>query len=269
MNKGRRAKVSLFAKKKLKLNKEEYTITLIVSVIIISSVLLIVFDSIKKSNTKSFHSFYDNKYSNKYVIRGIDISHHNGTLDWAALKSEGIMFAYMKSTEGTSHKDKKYSENYISSKQADIKVGTYHFYTFGLDGIEQAQHFIRNSKVGKTDLIPAIDVEHSSINRYSKDKSYRKKVIAELMKMENEMFDYYGVRPMIYTNKDCYKLYIENNFSDNLIWMSDLLHEPHPKDCNWVIWQFSHTGNINGISGDIDLNYFRYSFRQFSQILMP
>ena len=269
MSKGRRAKALLFGKTNQKRSKEEYIITLIVSAIIISSVLLIVFDSIKKSNTESYHSFYDNKYSNKYVVRGVDVSHHNGTLDWETLKSEGITFAYMKSTEGTSHKDRKYSENYKSSKQTDIKIGTYHFYTFGLDGEKQAQHFIRNSTVDTDDLIPAIDVEHSAINKYSNDKKYKKKVIAELIKLENEMYDYYGVRPIIYTNRDCYKLYVENNFPDNLIWMSDLLHEPHSKDSNWVIWQFSHTGNINGIDGDIDLNYFRYSFRQFNHLLMP
>jgi lysozyme len=51
--------------------------------------------------------------------------------------------------------------------------------------------------------------------------------------------------------------------------MSDLHNEPNIKENDWVIWQFSHTGNINGINGDIDLNYFRYSFRQFNQLLMP
>ena len=55
------------------------------------------------------------------------------------------------------------------------------------------------------------------------------------------MYEYYGVRPIIYTNKDCYKLYIKNHFPENLIWMSDLHNEPNLKDYNWIFWQFSHT----------------------------
>ena len=256
-------------KKKHKKYKKQTTLIVMVSLILVSSVLLIVTDSIRKSNKEQFHSFYDNKYGHKYMVKGVDLSYHNGPINWAKLRNEGITFAYIKSTEGESHIDRNYNKNYRDAKQADIKTGTYHFYTFGLDGKRQAQHFIRNSTVGSADLIPAIDVEHSFINRYSDDKDYIKKVIDELIKLEHEMYDYYGVRPIIYSNKDCYKLYIKNNFPENLIWMSDLHNEPDTNDTNWIIWQFSHTGNIDGINGDIDLNYYRYSFRKFNELLMP
>lgn len=263
MSKKRRAKRS-----GKKLRKERF-ITIIVSAIIITSILLIVFDSIEKSKKERFHTFYDNKYSHKYVVKGVDVSHHNGNVDWKLLKNEGVSFAYMKSTEGVSHNDRTYIKNYELVKLADIKVGTYHFYTFGLDGSMQAEHFIRHSFVGSSDLIPAIDVEHSPVNKYSNDKKYIQKVIDELVKLENELYNYYGVRPVIYTNKDCYKLYIKDDFPKNLIWMSDLHNEPDKNDYNWIIWQFSHTGNIPGVNGDIDLNYFRYSFRKFNELLMP
>ena len=261
--------INTLRKKKNKKNKQQTALILIVSLILVSSVFLIVIDSIKKLSRDQYHSFYDNKYSHKYAIRGVDISHHNGTINWAQLKNEGIAFAYIKATEGLSHKDRKYKENYSEAKQADIKLGTYHFYTFGLDGVMQAQHFIRQAKVGSRDLIPAIDVEHSPINKYSNDKNYIEKVVAELVKMEHEMYEHYGMHPIIYTNKDCYKLYIQNRLPDNLIWMSDLHTEPNTKENEWVIWQFSHTGNVNGAIGDIDLNYFRYSYREFNELLMP
>lgn len=269
MNKSRRAKASSSRKKKIKRYKKQYTITTIVSMIIISSVFLIVIDSIKKSKREQFHSFYDNKYSHKYAVKGVDVSHHNGNLNWKQLKNEGVTFAYIKSTEGTSHLDTKYSENYEHAKQADVKIGTYHFYTFGLDGALQAKHFIRHSTVSSTDLIPAIDVEHSPTNRYSNDKDYIQNVIDELLKLEAELYAYFGKRPLIYTNKDCHKLYIENNFPENYIWMSDLHNEPQVKDDNWIVWQFSHTGKIDGINTEIDLNYFRYSFRNLNLLQMP
>ena len=269
MNKSRRVKVSSSRKSKYKRYKKQYIITVIVSAIIISSVFLIVYDTIKKSKREQFHSFYDNKYSHKYPVRGVDVSHHNGKVNWMQMKNEGITFAYIKSTEGVSHLDTKYLDNYVGANQAEVKVGTYHFYTFGLDGVLQAKHFIHQSTISSGDLIPAIDVEHSSINQYSNDKDYIQQVVDELVKLERELHDYYGVRPLIYTNKDCYKLYIKKNFPENLIWMSDLHNEPQAKDYNWIVWQFSHTGNINGANREIDLNYFRYSFRQFNQLLMP
>ena len=268
MNRSRRAKVSLSRKKKIERYKKQYTITIIVSMIIISSVFLILIDSIKKSKREQFHSFYDNKYCHKYAVRGVDVSHHNGNLNWKQLKNEGVTFAYIKSTEGTSHLDTKYIENYERATQADVKVGTYHFYTFGLDGAMQAEHFIRHARVDNLDLIPAIDVEHSPSNRYSKDKDYVAKVIEELQKLEQALFDYYGVHPIIYTNRDCYKHYIKKHFPENLIWMSDLHNEPTIKENEWIIWQFSHTGQLNGAVGDIDLNYFRYSYRQFNKLIM-
>lgn len=268
-NKADELKYQSLRKNKHKRYKKQYTITLIVSLILISSVFLIVIDSIKKSSREQFHSFYDNKYGHKYMVRGVDVSHHNGSINWMQLKNEGIAFAYIKATEGLSHKDRKYKDNYTQSKYSDIKVGTYHFYTFGLDGMMQAQHFIRHSTVGSGDLIPAIDVEHSPVNKYSNDKDYNQKVLDELIKLEKEMYEYYGVHPVIYTNQDCYKLYIKSRFPDNLIWMSNLHNEPVLNDNEWVIWQFSHTGTINGANGDIDLNYFRHSFRQFNQLLMP
>lgn len=269
MSKNRRANVSNKRKRNRKRHNKQYILTLIVSLIIISSVLLIVYDSIKRWNREQFHSFYDNKFGHKYAVRGVDVSHHNGNINWSSIKNEGITFAFIKSTEGISHKDRNYRENYKLAKDSEVNVGTYHFYTFGLDGVSQAQHFIRHSIIESKDLVPAIDVEHSQVNRYSNDKDYIQNVISELIKLENELYNYYGVRPLIYTNKDCYKLYIESYFPENLIWMSDLHNEPNTKSNDWIIWQFSHTGNIAGINGDIDLNFYRYSFRKFNELLMP
>ena len=254
--------------RKNKRYKKQTTLIFIVSLILVSSVFLIIIDAIKKTSRDKFHSFYDNRYSHRYEIRGVDVSHHNGAINWAQLKNEGVTFAYIKATEGLSHTDRNYTANYSASRLSDIKTGTYHFYTFGLDGVMQAQHFIHVAKVAGNDLIPAIDVEHSLINIYSSDKDYQERVIAELQKMEQALFDYYGVHPIIYTNKDCYKLYIKKHFPENLIWMSDLRNEPTIQGNEWVIWQFSHTGKINGAVGDIDLNYFRYSYRKFNKLSM-
>lgn len=217
---------------------------------------------------KKFLPASDPFMSDKYFVKGIDVSHHNPILNWDAAMEDGISFAYIKSTEGTTHIDRNYIYNYELAKSTNIKVGAYHFYSFAISGKEQAQHFIANSKFEKGDMIPVIDVEHSPVNPFSKDDKYVALVVSELKILENELYQYLGVHPLLYTNKDCYKLYIKGNFTNNMIWMCDLDKEP-AEDVNWRIWQFSHKGKLRSINEDVDLNYYRYSFDKFEELLLP
>jgi len=207
--------------------------------------------------------------SSKYFVKGIDVSHHNPILNWENVMEQNISFAYMKATEGNSHLDRNYEFNYELARKTNIRVGSYHFYTFALSGDEQANHFLKTAKFNSGDLIPAIDVEHSPANPYSKDKEFTAMVIRELKVMENRLYEHFGVHPVIYTNKDCYKLYIKGNFPENIIWMCDLHNEPSKDIENWRIWQFSHKGELSGIDGHIDLNYYRYTFSEFKELLLP
>lgn len=207
--------------------------------------------------------------SNKYYIKGIDLSHHNPIPNWSDLKEQNISFAYLKATEDNSHQDRNYPYNYDLGRKSGIIIGSYHFYSFGISGKEQAKHFFNTAKCQTGDLIPAIDVEHSSKNIYSNDSSYVDLVVNELKILENEFYEYYGVHPLIYTNKDCYKLYIKNNFDNNFIWISDLHKEPDNDIKNWRIWQFSHKGELPGMPEKVDLNYYRYSFDEFKELLLP
>lgn len=207
--------------------------------------------------------------SDVHIVKGIDISHHNPIPDWQKLEEEGVNFVYMKATEGTTHEDRNYPHNYEGARQSNIRIGAYHFYIFGASGRDQAKHFIRvaNSQAG--DLIPVIDVEHSPENPYSNDKRYNDKVIRELKELEDEMYQYYGVHPVIYTNRECYRLYIKGYFPNNLMWIVDLDKEPPSEIENWRIWQYSHTGKVSGINGHTDLNYYRYTTKEFTELLLP
>ena len=118
-------------------------------------------------------------------------------------------------------------------------------------------------------MIPAIDVEHSAINRTCSDKESYTRMIKELRNLESALFKQYGKRPVIYTNKECYKMYIEDNFTDNPLWICDLHNEPGNVYKNWVIWQCSHNGKIAGVVDDLDLNYYRNSFDDFKKLLVP
>lgn len=207
--------------------------------------------------------------SSKYYVKGIDVSHHNPIPNWRVVLDQNISFAYIKATEGTTHQDRNYPYNYDLAKKENIIVGSYHFYTFSLSGKEQANHFLKTAKFTTGDMLPAIDVEHSPANPYNKDKEYMANVIKELKVLENELYEHFGVHPVIYTNNDCHKLYIKGNFPDNIIWICDLHKEPADNIKNWRIWQFSHKGELPGIDGNVDLNYYRYSYEEFKELLLP
>ncbi|MFR9166215.1 MAG: glycoside hydrolase family 25 protein [Dysgonomonas sp.] len=220
-----------------------------------------------------FFSKYKNNISNEFdrqefTVKGVDLSHHNPIIDWATVSDQDISFVYLKATGGVKHLDRNYPYNYKSAKSNNLRTGSYHFYLFGVSGRKQARHFINTAKVETGDLIPAIDIEHSGDNPYSKDSTYNNLVIAELKNLENALYEYYGVRPILYTNRECYKLYVQNNFSENYIWLCDLKNKPSDIN-NWIIWQFSHTGKLGEVKENIDLNYFRYSHDQLNKILMP
>lgn len=256
-------------RRRLKFSKRGQRVVLLITVSFIVLFAIGVYRFINYSKKETFHSFDNPPFSQKYLVRGVDVSHHNSYINWNQLRKENITFVYLKSTEGSNHKDWDYKKNYKIAKDAGLRVGTYHFYIFGRDGKKQALHFIRNSTVKSGDMIPAIDVEHSAVNRPRNDKESYDKMIKELRNLDSALYKRYGKRSVIYTNKECYKIYIKDNFPDNPLWICDLHDEPGNDYKNWVIWQFSHTGKLNGVVNDIDLNYYRHSFDNFKTLLLP
>jgi lysozyme len=204
-----------------------------------------------------------------YSVVGIDVSHHNGEIDWDLLQAQGISFAYIKATEGGSHIDKRFIQNYKKAKENNILTGAYHFFRFYEPIEEQLKHFSSVANNVSGDLIPMIDVEHSRIN-YKPSTKERREVIARLREFEKGLQQLYGVKPIIYTNKQCYRLYIKDNFPKNKLWICDLSAEPndilYP---NWVIWQYSHRGNLHGINHKVDMNVLRGNKAELKNILLP
>src|SRR4051812_45438591 len=125
----------------------------------------------------------------RYPIRGIDVSHHQRDIDWAAVKASGISFAYIKATEGADFKDSKFSENWNNSNAAQIVRGAYHFFTFGTSGESQAANFIAAVSSDANMLPPAIDLEFSGYNETRRPS--RKEFAHELSVFWDAVIRYY------------------------------------------------------------------------------
>lgn len=83
------------------------------------------------------------------VRRGlrVDVSNHQGDIDWRAVARDDIRFAYLKATEGGDFIDKRFEKNWTGAGSADIDRGAYHFFTLCRPGVDQARNFLRAAAV--------------------------------------------------------------------------------------------------------------------------
>ena len=162
-----------------------------------------------------------------YLIHGIDVSHHQDNINWDLVKNMQVKnikigFVFIKATEGIGRVDSHFNQNWFKSKDAGMCRGAYHFFLATKSGKLQAQNFIDVVTLKRGDLPPVLDVEQTY--GVSTDR-LRKEVKAFLQTTEQ----YYGVRPIIYTNVDFYKQYLNGQFDDYPLWVAHYLRQDTPR----------------------------------------
>lgn len=191
----------------------------------------------------------------EFPIRGIDISHHQGNINWKELEKENISFIFIKATEGGNFKDPKFKENWDHAKSSKYAVGAYHFYSLCKTGTEQADNFIASVPKEPGSLPPVIDLEFGGNCKAEKSKD---QVIREIQDYIDKMKDHYGEPPIIYVTTDFYTIYLINNFKECPIWIRDIYSKPKlPDNREWLFWQYANRGHLSGIKGFVDLNVYK------------
>lgn len=184
-----------------------------------------------------------------YPVKGIDISAHNGNIDFAAVAADTVEFVYIKASEGENFRDSLFNRNYTGACRQGLRVGAYHYFRFDREGWRQGRNFLETVRNLRFDLPLAIDVEEWG-NASSFDTQ-------EVEVQLRDMVDYlqeYGRKVIIYTNRDGYNRFIRFRFDNLPVWISSF--SPRPLDADWSLWQHSHTGKVRGIEGFTDLNTF-------------
>ena len=201
---------------------------------------------------------------NSYMVHGVDVSSYQGNIDWNIL-SKDIDFAYIKATEGSSSVDPEFYDNYAGAVNSDIRVGFYMFFSFDSPGETQAENYIRTVEKFDNMLPPAIDVEFYGVN--DKNPPRREYINRELDILISKIEEHYSMKPIIYSTKKAYDMYISGKYQDCDIWIRDVFGEPELSDGrSWTFWQYSDKSRLNGYDGDekfIDMNVFygsRYEF---------
>ncbi len=180
---------------------------------------------------------------------GIDLSHHNGPVDWARLGTEPLDFVYLKATEGTGHIDPRFQENWQAATRLGWQVGAYHFYRLCRKGAPQADNFIRQVEVRAGTLPPAVDLEHA---HNCAAHGPRADTLAELRVFLAALESEYGAVPVIYTTPAFHAEWLAGEgFEAHPLWIRALDGAPQGP---YAIWQYSMKGKVAGVSGPVDLN---------------
>lgn len=190
--------------------------------------------------------------------RGIDVSRYQGDINWVKVKKSGkASFVYIKATEGMTIQDPKYKDNIKKAREAGMLVGSYHLYSCQTTAYQQFDNFKKMVKKSQQDLIPVLDIEE----RHARNL-YMARVDKLLELMEKE----YGVRPMIYTCEHVYWKYFNNKkYSSYQIFIANYHRFPKTR---FTLWQFTETGRIPGIKGNVDISEM-HSSKKLKDILMP
>ena len=209
---------------------------------------------------------FNNPSRGKYPIRGVDVSAYQGEIDWETLAEQGIHFAFIKATEGSSFVDERYAYNEASAAKTDLRVGAYHFFSFDSAGSTQAENFIRTVNARENMLPPVVDVEfYGAYNRHRPENVSA--IREELHSLLELLTEEYGVRPILYVTRASYDLLIAGDFGEYDIWFRNILRSPRLSDGrDWIFWQYSDRGRLEGYEGVerfIDLNVFRGSEEEF------
>lgn len=187
----------------------------------------------------------------EHPIVGIDISKHNGKVDFSQLEADSLSFVFIKATEGNDYIDPSFEQNYALAKQTKLKVGAYHYFRMAKNGTVQAYNFLKAVKGKDIDLPLVIDVEEWG-NDILVD---RDEAVNRLVKMI-ECIENNNYKVMIYTNKDGYKKFIQDSLSDKMLWICTFQQPDRVKGYNWTILQYSHWGEVPGIDGEVDLDVY-------------
>jgi GH25 family lysozyme M1 (1,4-beta-N-acetylmuramidase) len=201
---------------------------------------------------------------NPGYVDGIDVSYHQGWIDWWQVAGSGKRFAFVRATAGTLTADTAYAANRSGARAAGLAVGSYHFAnpdTAPNDAMNEANWFLWNAPITSGDLVPVLDFEVANgldpVSLTAWAQTWLTQVSAAT-----------GVRPIIYTTPHFWSSsmadtdwFARNGYS--VLWIANWTSASQPAvpaggwgGSGWTFWQHSSTGTVPGIGGAVDLDRF-------------
>jgi len=232
--------------------KRRLGLAMIITAIAVASAAYLLLHGIVRFNYPSVAEF---------PVRGIDVSHHQGPVQWSAVAADGIQFAYLKASEGESFIDQRFADNWRDAQRAGIIPGAYHFYSLcGSPKLQAANFLAAAPPVVVAVLPPAIDLElGGNCAHRPTPAAFRKDLALFLESVEAA----WGRRATLYVTPEFYG-YIAGYFPANPLWVRSIFARPRWAGFgSWVIWQYANRGHVQGVSTFVDLNVYSQSRASF------
>lgn len=184
-------------------------------------------------------------------VHGIDLSHYQGNVFWEAVSETKMAYVYLKATEGGDRIDDKYERNIDLAHRYGLKVGSYHFYRPRIPQERQLQNFLTQCRPQEQDLIPMIDIE-------TRSGLGQEEFTDSLLKFIRLVEHAYHCKPLLYTFTNFYNANLQNRFDDYKFMIAQYnASEPVLSDGHeYIMWQYTSKGHIDGVGGYIDKSRF-------------
>lgn len=211
-------------------------------------------------------------YPANYTVRGIDISHYQGKIDWQRLRnanmgSDPVTFVIIKATEGVTMRDDYFNDNFYQARRNGLIRGAYHFLTPYESAKKQAQFFLRQAHLEEGDLPPVLDIEDErKWLAAGKNKAQIQRMALDWLKVVEK---HYGVKPIIYSSYRFRRdILSDKRFLEYPFWMAHYYVAEPAKDIEWSFWQHTDCGKLSGIRGSVDCNVFNGTMADLKSLLI-
>ncbi len=198
------------------------------------------------------------------TYEGIDVSHYQGQVEWTRVKAAGLVFAFAKATQGTEEVDPRFAANWQGMRAAGLVRGAYHYLDLDKDAAAQAEHFLATVRLEAGDLPPALDVEATdgmSVEDIDKGvRTWLERVAAAS-----------GVQPILYSDLSFLDTYLAQGFGAYPLWIAEYSQAPQTLPAAWTawtFWQYSDTGEVSGVDGEVDRDRYQGTAAGFQQLLV-
>lgn len=204
---------------------------------------------------------------NDGTATGIDVSEFQNTIDWSQVQKAGVEFAYIRATEGTTIQDADFVQNWQGAEKAGVLVGPYHYFTTSSPVQSQIDNFVSElKKVDAGNLPPVLDVEDAiQFTNYTVPQR-----IAMIQQWLDGVQQQTGLQPMLYMSSNFSSTVLGNTaqFDKYKLWVADYTTAAQPVVpqpwTTWNFWQHADNGQVPGITGDVDMDYFNGPLKSLS-----
>lgn len=202
--------------------------------------------------TNDFYKYFGIQKDGETTMKGIDVSVHNGKIDWNKVKADGIEFAILRAGYGklAKQKDDRFEDNYKGAKAAGIPVGAY-WYSYAMDEDEAKQEAeVCVSILGNKQFEFPIFFDQEEKKTLDTGKAN----CSSMVRTFCDVLESHGYWVGLYTSRSMLSTHIEDDIKTRYaLWVAEWGSKLNYSG-SVGIWQYSEKGNVDGISGAVDLD---------------